>query len=148
MPGIKGDCYVTAPREVIAEKPPHLFMKTKLTTLAFAIIAAVSVQAQAQESTTTTTKVTAADGSSKTTTSTTTSYGTITDYAPGATFIVKETSGPVTYRYGDKITYVTRSGRVLTDDDVKLRVKIGAPVHVHYTSHGDSRVISRVEVDD
>ena len=122
-------------------------MKTKLTTLAFAIIAAVSIQAQ-ESSTTRTTKTVQPDGSTTTTTTTTTSVGTITEYAPGTTFIVKETTGPVTYRYGTKVAYVTRSGRVLTDDDVKLRIKVGAPVHVHYTRDGDARIVSRVEVDD
>lgn len=121
-------------------------MKTKIASLAFAIIAAISVQAQ--ESQTTTTKTVEADGTTTTKTTTTTSSGTITEYVPGTTFVMKETSGPVTYRYGTKVAYVTRSGKVLTEDDVKLRVKIGAPVHVHYTADGDARVISRIEVDD
>lgn len=121
-------------------------MKTKLVTLAFALVAAVCVNAQ--ESKTTKTTTTEADGSRTTTTKTTTSSGTITEYTPGSTFIVKETSGPVTYRYGKSVTYVTKSGKTLSDDDVKVRVKVGAPVHVHYTTDGDARVISRVEIDD
>lgn len=85
----------------------------------------------------------------RTTTTTTTTYGdgTITEYAPGKTFIVKEKSGPVTYRYGKTVKYVTRGGRVLTDADVTTRVKVGAPVHVYYDTDGDARVISRVEVE-
>src|SRR5213082_344953 len=83
-----------------------------------------------------------------TTTTTTTGAGTITEYAPGKTFIVKETSGPVTYRYGEKVTYVTKSGKTLTDEDVRTRIKVGVPVHVHYTRDGDARVISRVELDE
>jgi len=83
-----------------------------------------------------------------TTTSTTTSTGTISEYAPGTSFVVKETSGPVKYRYGKKVTYVTRSGRALSDDDVKTRIRVGVPVHVHYSTEGEDRVISRVEVDD
>jgi len=90
----------------------------------------------------------AADVERTTTTTTTIGNGTITEYTPGKTFVVKESSGPVTYRYGEKVSYVTRSGKVLTDDDVRARIKIGAPVHVHYTTEGGGRVISRVEVDE
>ena len=84
----------------------------------------------------------------KTTTTTTTSTGTLHEYTPGSTFIVKETSGPVKYRYGKKVTYVTKSGKVLTDDDVKTRIKVGSPVSVHYATEGDARVVNRVEIDD
>ncbi len=85
---------------------------------------------------------------SSTTTTTTTGMGTITEYSPGQTFIVKETSGPVTYSYGDSVTYVTKSGKVLTDADLKSRMKVGAPVSVGYSTVGEKRVISRVEIDD
>ena len=122
-------------------------MKTALFSLAFALFTSAAINAQTTEKTTRTT-TTQPDGSTITTTSTTTSAGTITDYVPGSTFIVKETSGPVTYRYGKSVTYVTSSGRTLSDDDVKLRIKVGAPVHVHYTTDGDARVISRVVIDD
>lgn len=74
--------------------------------------------------------------------------GTITEYSPGQTFVVKETSGPVTYSYGDSVTYVTKSGKVLTAEDVKTRIKVGAPVSVGYTTVDEKRVISRVEIDD
>ena len=84
------------------------------------------------------------------TTTTTTTYGdgTITEYSPGKTFIVKEKSGPVTYHYGKKVTYVTRGGKALTDEDVRTRIKVGLPVHVYYSSEGRNRVIDRVEVED
>ena len=85
---------------------------------------------------------------SSTTTTTTTSTGTIEEYAPGTTFVVKETSGPVKYRYGKKVTYVTKSGKVLTDADVKTRIKVGSPVTIHYGADGDARIIDRVEIDD
>ena len=90
----------------------------------------------------------AADEVSTTTTSVTRSTGTISEYAPGSTFVVKETSGPVTYRYGKTVTYVTKGGKTLSDDEVRTRIRVGAPVHVHYSSEGDDRVISRVEIDD
>lgn len=83
-----------------------------------------------------------------TTTKTTTSTGTISEYTPGKTFIVEETSGPMTYRYGKTVTYVTKKGKTLTDDEVETRIKVGAPVSVHYATESDYRVINRVEIDD
>ena len=83
-----------------------------------------------------------------TSTTTTTSTGTISEYSPGTTFVVKESKGPVTYRYGKKVTYVTKSGKTLSDADVKTRIKVGVPVSVHYATEGDARVINRIEVDD
>lgn len=108
-------------------------MKTAL--IAFFVAAAGSV-AFAQTTTTTTT------------TSTTVGTGTITEYTPGSTFIVKESAGPVSYRYGESVTYVTRDGTVLTPEQVRTRIKVGAPVGVTYTTDGDNRVISRVEIDE
>ena len=83
-----------------------------------------------------------------TTVKTTTTTGTLSEYVPGTTFIVKETSGPVKYTYGKTVTYVTKSGKVLTDDVVKTRIKVGVPVTVHYASEGETRVVSRVIIDD
>lgn len=82
------------------------------------------------------------------TTTTTTSTGTISEYTPEKTIIVKETSGPVTYRYGKSVTYVTKKGKTLTADEVKTRIKVGIPVTVSYATEGETRVVNRVEVDD
>jgi hypothetical protein len=102
--------------------------------LAFGIISAMAFAAE--ETTTTTT------------TRTTTSSGTISEFTPGTTFVVKETSGPVKYRYGKKVTYVTKSGKTLTDDDVRTRIRVGIPVKVQYATEGEDRVISRVELEE
>jgi len=83
-----------------------------------------------------------------TTTTTTTSNGTLTTYTPGSAFVVKETEGPVTYSYGENVTYVTKSGKTLTDADVATRVKAGIPVSVGYTTVGEKRVVNRVEIED
>ena len=83
-----------------------------------------------------------------TTTTTRTSTGTITEYSPGSAFVVKETSGPVSYRYGETITYVTRSGKTLTDDEVRTRVKVGIPVKVQFSTEGEDRIIDRIKIDD
>jgi hypothetical protein len=85
---------------------------------------------------------------STTTTKTTYGTGTVTEYVPGSTFIVKETSGPVTYKYGNKVVYVTKSGKTLTEDDVKTRIKVGVPVRVQYATEGQARIVNRVEIDD
>jgi hypothetical protein len=107
--------------------PNKLTMKLKSTLLGI-VCAIVTSMASAQVTTTTTT-------------------GTITEYSPGTTFVVKETTGPVSYRYGETITYVTRSGRPLTEEQVRS-IKIGTPVSVHYITEGDERILNRVEVDE
>jgi hypothetical protein len=109
-------------------------MKTVILSVAVAAVASLAFAADTVTTTSSTT--------------TTTGTGTITEYAPGQTFIVKETSGPVTYRYGKSVTYVTKKGKTLSEDQVRTRIKVGAPVSVHYVTDGDARVISRVEVED
>ena len=83
-----------------------------------------------------------------TTTTTTDANGTITEYTPGRAIVLKETSGPVRYRFGNTVTYVTRSGKVLDPDVVKTRVKVGVPVRVHYIGTGDNMMVDRVIVDE
>jgi ligand-binding SRPBCC domain-containing protein len=106
-------------------------MKKTILSLACAMIASVAV---AQ--------------TSVTTTKTTTSSGTVHEYSPGSSFVVKESSGPVKYKYGKKVKYVTKKGKTLTDDEVRTRIKVGSPVSVHYSTEGEDRVIDRVEIDD
>jgi len=86
--------------------------------------------------------------SETTTTTTTDGSGTITEYSPGSTIVLKETSGPKHYRFGKSVTYVTRSGKVLDEDVVKTRVKVGVPVRVHYTGTGDAMMVDRVILDE
>src|SRR5215475_13183065 len=83
-----------------------------------------------------------------TTTTTTDANGTITEYTPGSAIVLKETSGPVRYRFGKTVTYVTRSGRALDPDVVRTRVKVGVPVRVHFTGTGDNMMVDRVIVDE
>ena len=79
-----------------------------------------------------------------TTTSTTEETGTITEYTPGSAVVLRETSGPVRYRFGKTVTYVTRSGRVIDENTVRTRVKVGVPVRVHYAGTGENKVVDRV----
>ena len=108
-------------------------MKKAVLSIALAL-AAPFAWAQVSETTTTTT--------------TTDANGTITEYTPGSAIVLKETSGPVRYRFGNTVTYVTRGGKVLDPDVVKTRVKVGVPVRVHYSGTGDRMVVDRVIVDE
>src|SRR5262245_60772040 len=83
-----------------------------------------------------------------TTTTATEGTGTITEFAPGQTIVLKESSGPVHYRFGKTVTYVTRSGKVLDEDVVRTRVKVGVPVRVHYIGTGDAMMVDRVILDE
>jgi len=83
-----------------------------------------------------------------TTTTTTDANGTITEYTPGSAIVLRETSGPVRYRFGKTVTYVTRGGRVLDADTVRTKIKVGVPVRVHYSGTGDSMMVDRVIVDE
>ena len=78
------------------------------------------------------------------TTTTTEDMGTITQYTPGSAIVLKETSGPVHYRFGKTVTYVSRSGKVLDEKTVKTRIKVGVPVRVHYAGTGENKVVDRV----
>jgi hypothetical protein len=85
-----------------------------------------------------------------TTTTTTTTEGTgpITEYTPGSAIVLKESSGPVRYRFGKTVTYVTRSGRALDENTVRTRVRVGVPVRVHYMGTGPNMVVDRVILEE
>ena len=108
-------------------------MKKTILSIALALAAPF---AWAQTSTTSTTTTTTTDGD-----------GTITEYTPGSAIVLKETTGPRRYRFGKTVTYVTRSGKVLDEDTVRTKVKIGVPVRVHYAGTGDSMMVDRVILD-
>ena len=86
--------------------------------------------------------------SETTTTTTTEGGGTITSFTPGNTIVLRESSGPRTYRFGKTVTYVSKSGRVLDEDTVRTRIKVGVPVHVHYAGEGDNMLVDRVILDE
>jgi len=83
-----------------------------------------------------------------TTTTTTDANGTITEYTPGSVIVLRESSGPVHYRFGKTVTYVTRSGSVLDENVVRTRIKVGVPVRVHYIGTGDNMMVDRVILDE
>jgi hypothetical protein len=87
----------------------------------------------------------------RTTTTTTTATegtGTITEYTPGSAIVLKESSGPIRYRFGKTVTYVTRSGKVLDENTVRTRVRVGVPVRVHYMGTGSNMVVDRVILEE
>ena len=108
-------------------------MKRTLISLVLAVVAPFA-WAQVSETTTTTT--------------TTEGNGTITEYTPGNTIVLRETTGPRTYHFGKTVTYVTRSGKVLDEDTVRTRVKVGIPVRVHYVGTGETVMVDRVTLDE
>jgi hypothetical protein len=108
-------------------------MKRVLLSMALAV-AAPFAWAQVSETTTTTT--------------TTEGNGTITEFSPGSTIVLKESAGPKHYRFGKKVTYVTRKGTELDEATVRTRIKIGAPVRVHYVGTGDNVMVDRVVLDE
>ena len=108
-------------------------MKKLILSMALAV-AAPFAWAQVSETTTTTT--------------TTEGSGTITEFAPGSTIVLKESAGPRHYRFGKKVVYVTKSGKELDEATVRTRVRVGVPVHVHYVGEGDNMMVDRVVLDE
>src|ERR1700674_754712 len=111
----------------------RMTMKKTLLSIALAVVAPL---AWGQTSSTTTTTTTTDGG------------GTITEYTPGSVITLKESSGPRRYRFGKTVTYVTKSGKTLDEETVKTRIKIGIPIHVHYTTEGDNMLVDRVILDE
>jgi hypothetical protein len=109
-------------------------MKKMLLSMALAVVAPFAWGQVSETSTTTTT--------------TTDANGTITEYTPGSAIVLRESSGPVRYRFGKTVTYVTRSGKTLDEDTVRTKVKVGVPVRVHYVGTGDRMMVDRVILDE
>jgi hypothetical protein len=107
-------------------------MKKVILSIALAV-AAPFAWAQVAETTTTTT--------------TTEGSGTITEWSPGSTIVLKESAGPKNYRFAKKVIYVTRSGKELDEATVRTRIKVGAPVRVHYATVGNDMLVDRVILD-
>src|ERR1700686_3542954 len=107
-------------------------MKKLILSMALAV-AAPFAWAQVSETTTTTT--------------TTEGSGTITEFNPGSTIVLKETAGPRSYHFGKKVVYVSRSGKELDEATVRTKIRVGVPVRVHYVGEGDNVLVDRVIVD-
>jgi len=108
-------------------------MKKLILSIALAV-AAPFAWAQVSETTTTTT--------------TTEGSGTITEFSPGSTIVLKESAVPRHYRFGKTVTYVTRSGKVLDEATVRTKIKFGVPARVHYVTEGNDMLVDRVILDE
>jgi len=99
--------------------------------------------AQAQTSTSSTTTTTGAG--SETSTTRTETYGTVTDFSPGASLVLSTGSGePVQYRFSKTVTYVTPDGKVIDASKIKKNSK----VRVHYIKEGNDMLVDKVIVTD
>ncbi len=98
--------------------------------------------AQSQTSSTSTSTTT---GSGETTTTTTESYGTVTEFTPGAALVLSTGSGePVHYKFSKSVTYVTPEGKVIEASKIKKNAK----VRVHYIKEGNDMLVDKVIVTD
>ncbi|HEY2569401.1 MAG TPA: hypothetical protein VGI25_08785 [Candidatus Udaeobacter sp.] len=123
-------------------------MKKMLLSIALTVITSVAWGQTTRQPLMNEREVSQPQRSTTTTTTTTEGNGTITEYTPGSAIVLRESSGPVHYRFGKTVTYVTRSGRVLDENTVRTRVKVGVPVRVHYTGTGTDMMVDRVILDE
>ena len=120
-------------------------MKKMLLTIALVVVASFAWGQSLRQPLMKTQDVPKQQSQTTTTTATATEdTGTITQFTPGSAIVLKETSGPVHYRFGKTVTYVTRSGKVLDQNTVKTKIKVGVPVRVHYAGTGQNKVVDRV----
>jgi hypothetical protein len=122
-------------------------MKKVLLSIALAMVASLAWgqttrqplmnERQVLQQQTTTTRTTTTEGT-----------GTITEFTPGSAIVLRESNGPVRYRFGKTVTYVTRSGRVLDENTVKTKIRVGVPVRVHYAGTGPNMVVDRVILEE
>jgi hypothetical protein len=117
-------------------------MKRIIIGMACALIAPIAF---AQTSTTTTQETTTTTAP-VTTTETTTTYsaGTVTEYEPGKTIVVKdEHGGPLRFALSTAARIVDGADKIVT-----APLRSGQKVRVYYTGTGDDRVVEHVQVED
>ena len=99
--------------------------------------------AYGQTSSSSTTVATGTNGTTQTTSTTTESTGTVTEFVPGETIVLKtEAAEPVHYKFSKEVTYVTAKGRVIDASKIKKDSK----VQVHYIKDGDDMLVDKVIV--
>jgi hypothetical protein len=109
-------------------------------SVAFATALMGSV-AFAQTSTSSTTVATHPNGVTETTTTTTEGFGTVTEFTPGDSLILKtEAATPVHYKFGKTVEYVNAHGKVIEASKITKDSK----VHVHYVKQGDDMLVDKV----
>lgn len=94
---------------------------------------------------TTTTGATGAAGATTTTATTTTdmSSGTITEFVPGTSVVLRtEAAAPVSYKFSKTVVYTDESGKVIESSLVRKDSK----VRVHYVKQGADTIVDKVIV--
>ena len=121
---------------------PYLFAAT-LGLFALAPLAAVHAQ-QTVVTTQQPATVTTLQPATTVQTTETNMAGTFTSVTPGSSqIIVKTASGPATYNYTKKTTFVDASGNVVSYESIKA----GDPTTVYYTTVDGQQVVSKVVVN-
>jgi len=116
-----------------------LFLSVAFST---ALIASV---AYAQTTSSSTTTVSGTSGQTETTTTTTESFGTVTDFTPGQTIVLRpETGQPISYKFSKTVTYMAADGRVIDSSKVTKDSK----VRVHYSKSGDDMLVDKIIVTE
>jgi len=109
-------------------------------SIAFATALMGSV-AFAQTSMSSTKVATQPNGVTETTTTTTESFGTVTEFTPGDSLILKtEAATPVHYKFGKTVEFVNAHGKVIGASKIRKDSK----VHVHYVKQGDDMLVDKV----
>ena len=111
-----------------------------IVSVAFAT-ALMGSMAFAQTSTSSTKVATQPSGMTETTATTTESFGTVTEFTPGDSLILKtEAAEPMHYTFSKNVEYVNAHGKVIEASKIRKDSK----VHVHYVRHGDYMVVDKV----
>ena len=116
----------------------------QLLSFAFASALLLAV-VYAQTSGTTPTSTGQASPAASTATSTNEARGTITDYSPGVSLVLKTGAGePLHFRFGKTVTYINDEGRSIEPG----RIKKNFIARVHYTKEGNDMVIDKLILSD
>jgi hypothetical protein len=115
-------------------------MIKSIVSVAFATALMGSV-AFAQTSTSSTKVATQPNGMTETTTTTTESFGTVTEFTPGDSLILKtEATEPMHYTFSKNVEYVNAHGKVIEASKIKKDSK----VRVHFVKQGDDMLVDKV----
>jgi len=115
-------------------------MIKSIVSVAFATALMGSV-AFAQTSTSSTKVATQPNGMTQTTTTTTESFGTVTEFTPGDSLILKtEATEPMHYTFNKNVEYVNAHGKVIEASKIRKDSK----VRVHFVKQGNDLVVDKV----
>jgi len=115
-------------------------MIKSIVSIAFATALMGSV-AFAQTSTSSRTVATQPNAATETNTTATESFGTVTEFTPGDSLILKtEAAEPMHYTFSKTVTYVNAHGKVIEASKIRKDSK----VRVHYLRHGNDMVVDKV----